>query len=176
MKKILYLILLVGTSSCGLLSELSKFDMPYDQSVTIPKEGIVVDMPISVLTADIETKSAEFLKTNNIKQDLIDNITLRKIDIDITLPVNSNFDFIKSVNISILADGLTETNVAWSDSLTNFTGSSLKLKIDPMDLKSFILKDKIKFRVDIVANHTISSNYTVDIKPTFLIDLKVLGL
>lgn len=178
MKKNLFPLLFVvlGLSSCGALSELTKFDMPFTQSVTIQKNLVVANIPIDITTPGIETKSADFFTKNNIKTDLIDKITLRKMELSITTPTTGNFKFLKTINISILSDSLPEIKIASLTEIPISAGDTLDLTVDPTDLKQYIIKDKIKLKITITAKETITSDYTIDLKPTFLIDLKVLGL
>ena len=62
MKKILFPLLFVvlGLSSCDALGELTKFDMPFTQSVTIPKQVVVTNTPVDLTTPDMQSNSANF--------------------------------------------------------------------------------------------------------------------
>lgn len=178
MKKILIPVSFVLSllSSCSVISELTKFDLPLEQSVTFPKEIVVSGIPVDVFSPEIETNSDDFLKQNNIKADLVDKITLRKMELIVSTPSDGNFNFIDSIDISILTDSLPEIRIASVDKITANTNGTLKLIVDPIDVKQYILKKKIKLKITMSVNEGIPTNYIVDLKPTFLIDLKVIGL
>jgi len=179
MKKILFPLFLVvfALSSCGDLSKLTQFDMPLSQSVTINKDMVVANMPIdSIMTPAIETKSAEFFSTNNIKTDFIEKISLKEMKLIITSPTAGNFNFLKAIDISIVADSLAAIKIASLTDVPANASTSLQLTVSSDDLKPYLLKNSIKLKIKISADETIPADYTIDVKPTFLIDAKVLGL
>ncbi len=178
MKKILITVIFILSllSSCTVISELTKFDLPLEHSVNIPKAIVVSGIPVDIYSTEIETNSDDFLKQNNIKADLIDKITLRKMELIVSTSSDGNFNFADSIQISILTDSLPEIRIASVDKITANAGGTIKFIVDPIDLKQYILKKKIKLKITMAVNATVPEDYTVMIKPTFLIDLKVLGL
>ncbi|MFA5047377.1 MAG: hypothetical protein WC542_15730 [Paludibacter sp.] len=178
MKKILIPVSFVLSllSSCSVISELTKFDLPLEHSVNIPKAIVISGIPVDIYSTEIETNSDDFLKQNNINADLIDKITLRKMELIVSTPTYGNFNFTDSIEISILSDSLPEIRIASLDEIQADAGGTLKLIVDPIDVKQYILKKKIKLKIKMSVNEGIPTDYIVDLKPTFLIDLKVIGL
>jgi len=178
MKKILFPLLFVvlGLSSCDALGELTKFDMPFTQSVTIPKQVVVTNTPVDLTTPDMQSNSANFFAKNNIKTDLIQKISLKELKLNVTSPTDGNFNFLKTIEIYILTDSLPAVKIASLSEIPVSTDTTLVLTVDPVDLKQYILKDKFKFKITITADETIQKDYTIELKPIFLVDVKVLGL
>jgi len=178
MKKILFPLLFVvlGLSSCEALSELTKFDMPFTQSVTIPKQVVVKDSTLDMTTPDMQSNSADFFTKNNIKTDMIQKISLKELKLNVTDPTDGNFNFLKTIEISILSDSLPAIKIASLSEIPVSTDTTLVLTVDPIDLKQYILEDKFKFKITITADETIQKDYTIELKPIFLVDVKVLGL
>lgn len=178
MKKILFPLLFVvlGLSSCEALSELTKFDMPFTQSVTIPKQVVITNIPVEMPTPDMQSNSADFFTKNNIKTDMIQKISLKELKLNVTDPSDGNFNFLKTIEISILSDSLPAIKIASLSEIPVSTDTTLVLTVDPIDLKQYILEDKFKFKITITADETIQKDYTIELKPIFLVDVKVLGL
>jgi hypothetical protein len=168
----LFSLLLVG---CDGLSKFTQFEMPFTSTVTIPK-STGLNLPFNIPTPEIETNSATFFSTNNINTDLIEKIELKKMELTVTSPASGNFNFLKSFEIYITAEGLEETKIAWIDDIANNEAMPLKLSIDKIDLKQFIMKDKFGLNVKTTTDELTATDYTIEIKTAFMIDVKVLGL
>jgi len=178
MKKNLFQLFLVvfALSSCGDLNKLTQFDLPLSQLVTIKKDMVVANMPIdSIMTPAIVTKSEEFFNTNNIKTDFIEKISLKEMKLSITSPTTGNFNFLKTIEISIMADNLNMIKIATLTDVPTNGSTDLLLDVSKDDLKPYLLKNSIKLKIKINADETIPTDYDIDVKPIFLIDLKVLG-
>jgi hypothetical protein len=183
MKKISFSILfaLLGLTSCETLSEATKIEMPLPAStVTIPATPIATPAatPLAISVSDIPTNVGTFFSTNGISTDLVQSITLKKMELTITSPTTSDvsFDFIKTIEVSIGATGLNDVKVATITTAPTDGSKTLSLNVESTDLKQYIVNDKISFKFKIATAKPTSVPYTVDIKPTFLVDFKILGL
>jgi hypothetical protein len=173
---ILLLCFVAGLSSCSSLNELTKFEMSFSESVTIKKDLIIPNSPAyNISTPEIKTNSDDFFSTNNINTDLIEKISLKEMRLDILSPGTGNLNFLKSISISISADSLPEMNISSLNEIPAEAGTYLILTVDQTDLKQYIMKDNCKLKIKIVADETIPSDYTIDLKPQFLIIVKVTG-
>lgn len=181
MKKLLFLLLLVavGFISCDSLNNLTKFEMPFNESVTIPAVAtlVSVSIPISFNSPDIKTDFTSYLSKNNISSDVVEKVSLQKLEMTITVPAadTCTFKFLSSVEISICSpDGTLVTKIA---SLSNVPANkTIQLNVESDDLKQYLLKDAFKLGFKIRSKQPISTDYTVEVKPVFLLDVKILGL
>ena len=177
MKKTLIPVLLMALAltSCDALSNLTKFDMPLTSSVTIAKIPAATTTPVVISTPDIETNSTKFFTDNGISTDLIGKVTLKKMELTVTTPTTGNFNFLKSIDIYITATDLTKTKIA---TVSNVSAglTVVPLVVEDIDLKQFLLKEKVKMEFSVATDEAMTADYTIEVKPTFLIDMKVLGL
>lgn len=179
MKKLLFSLLLVvvGFSSCDTLSNLTKFEMPFTESVTIPAAATFVKVPISFNSPEIKTDFTNYLSKNNISTDLIEKISLQKLEMTITVPAadTCTFNFLSSVEVSICTtDSSLVTKIA---SLSNVPANkTILLNVESDDLKQYILKDAFKLGFKISSKQAILTDYTIEVKPVFLLDVKILGM
>jgi hypothetical protein len=177
MRKNFVFILFVAflLTSCDTLSKLTQFEMPFTASVTIPK-STPINLPFNLPTPDIETNSATFFSSKNISTDLIDKITLKKLELSVTSPANGNFSFLKTIEIYMSADGLEDVKVASLENISNNAAMPLQLTVDTLNLKPYILKDKFGLKVKATTDELITTDYSVDVKTTFFVDAKIAGL
>ena len=176
MKKIIpFLLVVLSLTSCDALSNLTKFEMPLSSTLTVTKIAAISTTPVVIATPDIETNSTTFFTDNGISTDLIDKVSLKKMELTVTSPTTGNFNFIKSLDIYISATGLDKTKIA---SLSNVSPglTMVPLVVESVDLKQFLMKDKVKMEFSISTDEAMTSDYTIEVKPTFLIDMKLLGL
>ncbi|MFT3751488.1 MAG: hypothetical protein QM800_00910 [Paludibacter sp.] len=162
-------------TSCEQLSKLTQFDMPFTASVTIPK-STPINLPFNLPTPEIETNSASFFSSKNVNTDLIDKITLKKLELSVTSPTNGNFNFLKTIEIYISADGLNDVKIASLENIPSNSAMPLQLNVDTLNLKPYILKDKFALKVNATTDELITTDYEVDVKTTFFVDAKIAGL
>lgn len=176
MRNNLLVILFVAfvLTSCDQLSKLTQFEMPFTTSVTIPASAPISLPPLP--TPDIETNSASFFSSKNINTDLIDKISLKKLELSITSPSGGNFNFLKIIEIYMSAEGLDDVKVASQENIPNNSVMSLQLNVDTLNLKPYILKDKFALKVKATTDELITTDYKIDVKTTFFVDAKIAGL
>ncbi len=162
-------------SSCNQLDKLTQFDMSYESSVTIPSTA-GVDLPFNLFTPDITTNSEQKFSVNNTKKDLIDEISLKSMELQITAPGDGTFSFLKSVDIYIKADGLSELKIAWKDNIDTSAGNLIQLDTSNDNLKDYILKDSFSLRVQTVTDELINQDYDIKVTSTFHVNAKILGV
>ena len=143
------IILIIGIAlsiiGCKKVAKLTQFNMEFNETVVIPSSA-GVNLPFNVLTPDIQTNSESTFEINDTRKDLIEEIILTDIDLTISSPTNGNFNFLKSIEIYISADGLDEVKIAWKDSVpSNLT--FLDLDVTGVDLKEYIKADKFSLRL-----------------------------
>ncbi len=173
-KYISVIILAVLISNCSKLDELTKFNMDYDTQVTIPSTA-GINLPFDVLTPETETNSESTFESNDTRKDLIEEIKLTKLQLVITAPSDADFSFLESIEVYISAAGLDEIKIASKVEVPE-TVSTLDLEVSDVDLKEYIKKDNYSLRLNTVTDEAMSQDHQIDVKSTFFVDAKILGL
>ncbi len=161
-------------SSCDKIDELTQFDMEYETNYTI-SSSTGLNVPLELMSPDIESNSASTFENNNTKKDLVEEIRLEALSIVVLSPSNGDLSFLKSIEIYIEADGLDEKLIAWKDNIESNVGSSLSLETSGDDLKAYIKKDNFQLRLRTVTDEVISQDYELRADSRFFVDAKVLG-
>lgn len=175
-KYFLVLILAISTLiSCDQIDNLTKFTMDYDANMTIPS-STGVNLPFVLNTPQMESNSESEFESNNTHKDLIEDIRLRVLELTLTSPENEDFSFLESIEIFIVADGLSEMEIAHNDNVAATAGKVLKLETVDVDIKEYIKKDKFSLRVKAVTDEVIASDHYIDIHSEFFVDAKILGI
>ncbi len=168
-------LIFLSVTRCKKLDKLTQFDIVYHTEITI-SSGIPMDLPFDIPTPPIETNSAQEFENNNTHKDLIEEIKLKKMELTITDPANGRFDFLRSIEIYIQADGLPEKKIAWKDNIPDTIGNTLELETTGDDLQEYIKKDSFSLKTKVVTDQIISRDYTVDITTIFHVNAKILGV
>ncbi len=168
------LVTLFTFSSCDEVDELTKFDLDYKSSFTVPASSILLNGLI-IPTPDITTNAETRFENNNTQKNLVESVKLKSIILDIEMPSGEDFSFLKSVKLSISADGLTDKQIA---SKSDISGSetSLALIIDNVELKDYLLKDSFSIKSEVTTGETISEDYKIGVNTIFRVDAKILGV
>lgn len=178
MKKIVILSLLaIGTfaiHSCKKLDKLTQFHLEYNSAVTVPANSIV-NLPIDLNTPDITTDYQKKFESNNTSKDMVEEIKLDKMNLTVKAPQGGNLDFLKSIEVYISADGMSEIRVASKleipDGLT-----TLDLDYADNNLKDYVMKESIKLRVKTITDKAITQNQDLNILTRFFVNAKILGV
>ncbi len=175
MKRILlFLVIPFILGSCDAVDKLTQFNMDFDSEMTIPAT-FGVNIPIDVWTPDIPTNSTSTFESNNTHKDLIEQIILKKMSMTIKTD-GASWDFLKSIEIYISADGVDETLIAWLNDIPQTGLKTITLETSNDDLKAYIKADSYKLRTKTVTRQIISKDTDVEIKSTFFVDAKILGI
>ncbi len=161
--------------NCDKLDELTKFDIEYSQRATIPS-STGMNLPIDVFTPEMETNSESKFAVNDTRKDLIEEITLTVLEMVIISPDNADFSFLNSIEVYISADGLEEILIASLNEVPENAGNSIMLNTSDLDLKEYIKKDEFSLRLNTVTDELISTDHELEVKSTFFVDAKILGI
>lgn len=171
---LLMLIFCTVITGCSKLDELTKFNIDYDTEVTIPS-STGINLPFDIFTPDTETNSENKFESNDTRKDLIEEIKLTKLQLEVTSPSGADFSFLESIEVYISAEGLDEIKIA-SKTDVSPTSNLLDLEVVDVDLKEYIKKDSYSLRLNTVTDEAMSTDHTIDVKSTFFVDAKILGL
>jgi len=178
MKKYLFatFILLPFLISCNSLDKLTKFELPFTRSITLPALPIIFENPVSASTPDIKTNIDSVLTSLNLTSDLVQTVSLKKMDLTLTDSTGGDLTFLKSISIYICATGLDDVKIAGIDSVPDNTGSSLSLAVESTDLKNFILKDEFQLKIITTTDKITKVEQKLKVDMNLQLDLKILGL
>lgn len=165
--------LLLLTVSCEEANELTKFDIEYDKSFTVPAT-LGIDTPLSIPTPDITTNYQEKFSGNDTKKDLVEEIYMKDLTLTVQTPSSADFSFLKSLTIYINAEGMEETEIASRESISNDIGSTLEMETSGVDLKEYIFKDSFNLRTKVTTDETISEDHEINAAMVFTVDAKLL--
>lgn len=170
---ILLIAIAIGFSSCEEVEKLTQFTMSFDNQVTIPSTAIV-NVPVSIKTPEVPTNSESVFSGNNTNAASIEEIKLQEMRLTIISPSGNNFNFFKSVEVFMQAEGLPEVSLA---SETNVADGLTILGLNTTDanIKDYITKDKFKIRVTTTTDEAITQDHEVNVKTVYFVDAKVLG-
>lgn len=175
MKK--YILLILATSTllfgCKKAEELTQFDIEYTSEVTIPSTS-GINLPFDVFTPDMETNSESKFAVNDTRKDKVEVITLTELQLVLKTPSNSDFGFLKSIEVYIDADGLTERRIAFDTDIPASIGKILNLEVTDDNLREYIIEDEFSLRVKTVTDEAITQDHIIDINTTLFVDAKIL--
>lgn len=169
------LFVLFFYTGCNEIEEWTQFDIEYNKSVTI-SATTGINIPINIPTPPIPTNSESEFEVNNTAKKLVEKINLKTLELTITSPSDSDFSFLRSIEVYLSAEGLPEIKVAWKDDISNDTGKNIKLDTSNEDLKEYILKDEIKLRLKTVTDKILGKDHQIDVHSVFFVDARILGL
>lgn len=168
------IVLLLVNSGCKKIDKFTQFNMEYTETFTIPS-STGVNLPFNFASPDVETNSTSEFAINDTRKELIEEIQLTDLDLKITSPSNGDFSFLKSAEIYISADGLSEAKVAFINSIPANVGNTLTLETTQADLQEYIKKDTFDLRLKVVTDEIITSDYDIETHAVFYVDAKILG-
>ena len=176
MKKsiLIYTTLLLVLFGCKKVDKLTQFDMEFNETAVIPS-STGINLPFNLFTPDVKTNSESTFAVNDTRKDLIEEIILTQLDLTLTSPPNGDLGFLKSIEIFINADGLSEVKVAWKENIPSNVEKYLDLETTNADLKEFIKKDEFSLRLSTVTDEVLASDHQINVHSEFFVDAKVLG-
>ena len=173
MKKYIFLIAVsIAVLGCKKLDEFTQFNMPYSETVVIPSSS-GVNLPFNIFTPDTETDSESTFEVNDTRKDLIEEIKIKKVELNIQSPDGEDFSFLESISVYLSADDLPEIKIAWNDNVSENTSDTLKLELLDIDLQSYIKKDKFSLRLNTKTDEFLASDHEIEIKTLFFVDAQL---
>lgn len=161
--------------SCEKIKDLTKFDIEYNQEVTIPSTT-GISLPFDIFTPEVETNSESQFAINDTRKDLIEEITIKELELVIKSPDNADWSFLNSIEVFISAEDLEEVRIANIAEVSEDVGNTIVLDVSDEDLKEYIKKEEFSLRLKTVTDEAISQDHTIDVNSIFSVDAKILGL
>jgi hypothetical protein len=163
---ILAVLVLAGITSCQKakddINKATEFDMSYSTSLPIPSTSITATAPVDFTTPDISTQSSSRFVTEQTTQDLISEIKMTKFLIS---NPNGNLNYLKSLSIYLKTSGLGDVLVATKSNIPENV-TSVNADLQDVNIKQYIFKDKIQFRVTVTITTGLGSDQKLNIDQT----------
>lgn len=163
----------MSTFGCKEVEKLTQFTMDFDSQVTIPANA-PINIPISVATPEVPTNSQSTFDGNKTNAASIDEIQLQTMTLTVISPAGNNFDFFKSVEVFMTAEGLAEVSLGSNTDVADGI-TSLDLTTTGVNIKDYITAEKFSIRVATTTDEVITQDHEINIKTVFFVDAKVLG-
>jgi hypothetical protein len=106
--------ILLGTASCKKILDLLTFQINDSTSFQLPATGPLpggIGPVINLPGVTVNSTSASTFQNNNTAADYVQDVTLDRLALTITDPAGQNFDFVKSISISIASDAAGSNKV-----------------------------------------------------------------
>ncbi len=174
MKKIFIAFIAIGlTASCSkLLDRLTTFKFTRNAEFVLP-ETAVTGVPINLTsTDDVKTLFEKEFENNDSKVDKAEYIKITALRLLITDPAGANFNFLKSAEFSLSADGLPDATIASKGELKNDDKQELILDVSTEDVKQYLTRDKYKLKILAEVDELIQQDYTIKTITTFEVKAK----
>jgi len=163
--------LLLTDVSCKKVDEATEFDINYSSRQSVPGSSLSVGAQADVITPDIETDSQKKFSSNGTAKDLISAIKLTRLTVT---NESGNLDFLNSFVIYIRADGLNELEVARKDQVPK-GATTVEADVTGNNIKEHVFKEKIRFRISLVANSLPAEEQWLRIEETMRVSGKKLS-
>jgi hypothetical protein len=125
------------------INDATEFDISYTTQFTMPATDFDGVDTASFITPDISTDSDKKFASENTAADLVESIALTKLNV---ISVNGNMDFLKDMDISLMADKVNPSKVASKSNIPTGT-TTLAADVSGLNIKDYIKKDKVKLKV-----------------------------
>lgn len=162
-------------NSCKKVDQFTQFNMDFDNQIIIPST-VGINLPINILTPEMETNSESTFELNDTRKDLIEEIRLTSLTLSLQSPNGADFSFLESISIYMNAQDLPEVEIAWSENIPEIIGNQISLNVSGNDFKEYIKKDQFSLRVNTITDEIITADHTINISSSYFIDAKILGL
>lgn len=174
---LLFVLLTVvfSSSSCEKIDEWTHFTKSFDEDFTMPAIPVIIDTPIPIPYV-VETNSADTFEQYNTSPDLIEEVNLTEASLQIVMPNDASFSFLKSVKFYLEADGLKKVLIASKENVPVDVGQTLDLEIVEQDLSAFLVKEEITIILEVATDEVVAQEIDMKLHVSFLIDAKILGV
>ncbi|MEJ8801293.1 hypothetical protein [Pontibacter sp. H249] len=98
--------------ACDKIDDLLTFYIEENETIEI-KSYFPVGTVAPISPIPITTNSNEDFKNNKTRAELVKDVTLNKLELEITDPQTENFNFLKKIEIYISAEGQDDVKIAY---------------------------------------------------------------
>lgn len=135
----LFISLITLLSSCKKSKDEVKelLDIPFSFSMkndfTLPGAGVVIqvkDTAVSVKSDNIVNTIPDEFKKNNADINKVKSISIEGVELTIKSPAGQTFNFMKSIEVYLGADGMPETLIASKEGINTISPTPTSLSLD----------------------------------------------
>lgn len=175
-KKLIFLsVIMTLVGSCDKIDELTKFDVEYTTSFTVPSSSLI-DLPLDITTPETTTNSESTFENNDTRSDLVESVKLTELRLDLITPSDGDFNFLNEIEIYITADDLPEVLIASRVDIPANNSRSIELEVENTELKEYIKKETYTLRTRTLTDETINGDHQIDVFTKFRVDAEILGI
>lgn len=175
-KKLIFLsVIMTLVFSCDKIDELTKFDVEYTTSFTVPSSSLI-DLPLDITTPETTTNSESTFENNDTRSDLVESVKLTELRLDLITPSDGDFNFLNEIEIFISAEDLPEVLIASRVDIPANSSRSIELEIENTELKEYIKKETYTLRTRTLTDETINEDHQIDVFTKFRVDAEILGI
>lgn len=169
------MLVLVTEFSCKKIADITKFNLPYTTEATI-EAGVATLLPFDLQTPEVTTATDEEYKGYKTAKKLVQSVKLNSLQLKVLHPEDRSFDFLKKIEIYIVADEHEEILLAKKDNIADNAGDQLDLEPGSGELKKYLTSDRFSLRLKVTTDKVINEDVNVKISANFKVDANVLGL
>lgn len=143
-------------ASCDKLKELTSFSQDFDykefidvpglpsQQTQLPPGGASESLP----RFGVATNSKAYIEQYKTAVDLITDVLLSKLNMSITNPVNSNFNYVDTIQlyVSTSPSGTNEQLIAYKNNIAKGL-QKVDLDVTNINLKDYFVQDSMYYRI-----------------------------
>lgn len=173
MKKFILCYCLIGSLIfCSCKKQIS-FNLDYNTSFAISK-NLTLETATAILSETITTNSTDLFSENHTNSDNVLSIEQTDITFTISSPSGANFDFLKSIEIYINADGLPERLISTKMEISETGINELKGELPSVDVVEYLSKPSYSLRFKVTIDQSIPVDYKLNVSQTFFVKAKKL--
>lgn len=171
----LFLAVIWISFACDKLDKLTQFSLEYNEKITIPAV-LGLNLPFNIWTPNINTNTEEIFEINDTRKNLIEEVYLEELSLTIVDPADSDFSFLKSIEIFIESDSTSEVLTAWKYEIDNEIGATISMEVSGEDLIEYLIADNFTLRVSSVTDEIPLTDHEIVINARFFVNAKILGI
>lgn len=164
-------LFLFGSILLFSCEKATQFEVDYNTELVVEANSPISD-PFDVVSPEVTTNAKSKFEANNTTKEHIEKVTLEDLDLSIISPSDQNFDFLKSVELYINADGLSELRIAHKNSVPEGQ-KEISLETVDNDLQEYIKSDSFTLRVKTVTDETFTEDVHINVYSNFFVDAKI---
>jgi hypothetical protein len=115
----------------------------------VPFDLDVLDSQITLQTFSFETNTNSVLASKNSNKDLLEEAFIEYIRMNALAPDTLNFNFLKDIEVYMLADGLPEILGAYYYDIPNTKLRLLELETTKENMKEYLKKDALQLKIKV---------------------------
>lgn len=132
--------------SCKQTDDLTSFRINNTVDFTIPASSIV-NVPTAINPPSVASSSDQEFDDNNTNSDLVKDIRLETAILTIKSPASQSWNFLKTIEVYISAEGLDEILIAEKQNIPTDVGNQLELESTGAVLDEYIKKSSYSLRI-----------------------------